>query len=150
MKFRRRLFGLLFAAALPMAAALLPCPAANAAAVNAAAVDASVPAEYGYTMELSPPSATIHAGGTTRITVSFHADRHLYGTPVDLSVSGLPDGVTASVSPRTPRIGGTAKLTFTTASSSPAGPFALTVTAITLSSDPIGTSTPFALTISTG
>jgi hypothetical protein len=74
---------------------------------------------------------------------------HLYGTPVALSVSGLPGGVTASFSPRTATIGGRSVLTLTAAPPSAAGPFAVTVTAITLSSDPIGTSAPLSLTIST-
>ena len=38
-------------------------------------------------------------GHRTRITISFQAATDLYGTPVTLSVSGLPCGVTASFSP---------------------------------------------------
>jgi hypothetical protein len=100
-----------------------------------------------YTMELSPSSAMVRAGHTTTTTVSFSASRRLYSTPVDLSVSGLPNGVTASFSPATPRIGYTSTLTLTAAPSSAAGTSVLTVTAITESTDPIGTSTTFDLTI---
>ena len=101
-----------------------------------------------YTMRLSPPSVTVRAGYRTRISVSFQATTDLYGTPVALSISGLPSGVTASFSPPVATIGGRSVLTLTAAPSSAAGAFAVTVTAITLSSDPIGTSTPLGLTIS--
>ena len=101
-----------------------------------------------YTMRLSPSSVAVRAGHRTRIPVSFQAPADLYGTPVALSVSGLPDGVTASFSPSTAVIGGRSVLTLTAAPSSAVGAFAATVTAMTLSSDPIGTSAPLGLTIS--
>ena len=100
-----------------------------------------------YTMRLSPSSVTVRAGYRTRITISFQAAADLYGTPVTLSVSGLPSGVTASFSPSTAIIGGHAVLTLTAAPSAVAGASALTVTAMTESSDPIGTTTPLGLTI---
>jgi len=108
---------------------------------------APAPGDY-YTMQLSPSSVTVRPGYRTRITVSFQAPADLDGTPVTLSTSGLPSGVTASFSPRTPTIGGRAVLTLTAASSTAPGAFAATVTAITVSSDPIGTSTPLGLTVS--
>ena len=101
-----------------------------------------------YTMQLSPSSVTVRAGYRTRISVSFQAPADLYGTAVDLSVSGLPSGVTASFSPSTPTIGGHSVLTLTAASSTAPGAFTATVIAITLSSDPIGTTAPLALAIS--
>ncbi len=135
LKARRRFLGLLFAAALSAGAAVVPLSAAHATTGY-------------YTMQLSPAAAAIQAGDTTSITVSFHASRSLRHTRVDLSVSGLPSGVTASFSPATPRIGGTSTLTLTAAPSSSAGAVALTVNAITIDpSDPIGTSTAFDLTV---
>src|SRR6266700_1247218 len=135
LKARRRFLGLLFAAALSAGAAVVPLSAAHATTGY-------------YTMQLSPASAAIQAGDTTSITVSFHASRHLRHLRLDLSVSGLPSGVTASFSPATPRIGGTSTLTLTAAPSSSAGAVALTVNAITIDpSDPIGTSTAFDLTV---
>ena len=101
-----------------------------------------------YTMRLSPSPVTVRAGHRTRITISFQAPADLRGTPVALSVSGLPGGVTASFSPSAAAIGGRPVLTLAAAPSSAAGAFAATVTAMTLSSDPIGTSTPLGLTIS--
>ena len=114
--------------------------------VTSAIHSAPSPDSY-YTRALSPSSVTVRAGHRTRIAVSFQATADLYGTPVALSVSGLPSGVTASFSPRTALIGGRAVLTLTAAPSSAAGAFAVTVIAITLSSDPIGTSAPLGLTI---
>jgi hypothetical protein len=143
--------------ALLMAAGGSQAAFASQAATNQAATSANVtsdvhsaasPDSY-YTMRLSPSSVTVRAGYRTRITISFRAAADLYGTPVTLSVSGLPSGVTASFSPPAATIGGRSVLTLTAAPSSAAGAFAATVTAMTLSSDPIGTSTPLGLTIST-
>jgi hypothetical protein len=114
--------------------------------VTTGAHSALAPDSY-YTMQLSPSSVTLRAGYRTRITISFRAPADLYGTPVDLSISGLPGGVTASFAPPTATIGGRAVLTLTAAPSSVAGTFAATVTAMSESSDPIGTSTPLGLTI---
>ena len=102
-----------------------------------------------YTMHLSSAAATVRPGGTTKTVISFTAGRRLYGYRVDLSVTGLPEGATASFSPRRPRVGGHSTLTITTAPSSAAGAFALTISAIISppSSDPIGTTTTFGLTI---
>jgi hypothetical protein len=137
--------------ALLMAAGGSPAAFASQAAATANVTSdihsAPSPDSY-YTMRLSPSSVAVRAGHRARITVSFQAATDLYGTPVALSVSGLPGGVTASFSPSTAVIGGRSVLTLTAAPSSAAGPFAATVTAMTLSSDPIGTSAPLGLTIS--
>ena len=130
--------------------AALASPAAHTAAHTGATAGvtsvAHAPDSY-YTMRLSRSSVALQAGHQTRIAISFLAPAALYGVPVALSVSGLPDGVTASFSPSTVAIGGHAVLTLTAAQSLPAGTFAATVTAMSLSSDPIGTTTPLGLTI---
>ncbi|HEY7325378.1 MAG TPA: hypothetical protein VH520_11190 [Streptosporangiaceae bacterium] len=145
---------LLKAALLPTAL-LMAAGGSQAAFASQAATSANVtsgvhsetsPDSY-YTMRLSPSSVTVRAGYRTRITISFRAAADLYGTPVTLSVSGLPSGVTASFSPPAATIGGRSVLTLTAAPSSAAGAFAATVIAMTLSSDPIGTSEPLGLTI---
>ena len=137
--------------ALLMAAGGSPAAFASQAAATANVTSdihsAPSPDSY-YTMRLSPSSVAVRAGHRTGIIVSFQAPADLYGTPVTLSVSGLPGGVTASFSPSIAVIGGRSVLTLTAAPSSAAGAFAATVTAMTLSSDPIGTSTPLGLTIS--
>ena len=121
--------------------------AATTANVTSGVHSASSQDSY-YTMRLSPSSVTVQAGHRTRIIISFRAPADLYGTAVTLSVSGLPSGVTASVSPPTATIGGLSVLTVTAAPASAAGAFQATVIAMTLSSDPIGTSAPLGLTIS--
>jgi len=121
----------------------------TAATAHVTSGDHAAPAQDSYyTMQLSPSSVTVRPGYRTRITVSFQATADLYGTPVTLSISGLPSGITASFAPRTATIGGRAVLTLTAAPTSAAGAFTATVTAITVSSDPIGTSTPLGLTVS--
>jgi hypothetical protein len=100
-----------------------------------------------YTMKLSASSVTVRAGHRTRIAVSFQTTAGLAGTPVALSVSGLPSGVTASFSPPATTIGSRSVLTLTTASSTRAGEFAANVIALTLSSDPIGTRTALAISV---
>jgi hypothetical protein len=119
---------------------------ATAGATAGVTSGAHAPDSY-YTMRLSRSSVAVRAGHQTRIAISFLAPAALYGVPVALSVSGLPDGVTASFSPSTVAIGGHAVLTLTAAPSLAAGTFAVTVTAMSLSSDPIGTTTPLGLTI---
>jgi len=130
--------------------AALASPAAHTGATAGATAGvtsgAQAPDSY-YTMRLSRSSVAVRAGHQTRIAISFLAPAALYGVPVALSVSGLPDGVTASFSPSTVAIGGHAVLTLTAAPSLAAGTFAVTVTAMSLSSDPIGTTTPLGLTI---
>ena len=142
----------LLPAALLMAAggsqAAFASQAAAAANVTSGSHTAPSPDSY-YTMQLSPSSVTVRAGCQTRIAISFHATPSLAGTPVALSVSGLPSGVTASFSQATTVIGGRSVLTLNVAPSGTAGQFAVTVIAMSLSSDPIGTSTPLGLTITT-
>ena len=130
--------------------AALASPATATASVTravATGVRAAHSPDGYYTMRLSRSSVAVRAGHQTRIAISFLAPAALYGVPVALSVSGLPDGVTASFSPSTVAIGGHAVLTLTAAPSLAAGTFAVTVTAMSLSSDPIGTTTPLGLTI---
>jgi hypothetical protein len=137
-------------AALLMAAGGTPTAFASQAAppANVTSLPSAPSPDSYYTMRLSPSPVTIRAGHRTRITISFRAPADLYGTPVTLSVSGLPGGVTASFSPPAAVIGGRPVLTLTAAPSTAAGAFEATVTAMTLSSDPIGTSAPLGLTIS--
>jgi hypothetical protein len=99
-----------------------------------------------YTMRLSPSAPRLRAGESTTVSIRFRAGHRLYGVPVEMSVTGLPSGVTASFTPDTPLIGEPATLTLTSAGF-PKGTFTASVTAITISSDPIGTTAPLNLTI---
>jgi hypothetical protein len=122
--------------------------AGQAAAHVAGGVHSAPAPDSYYTMRLSRSSVAVRAGHPTRVAVSFRSAADLAGTPVTLSVSGLPTGVTASFSPPTTIIGGRSVLTLTAAPASAAGAFAVTVTAMTLSSDPIGTSASLGVTVS--
>jgi hypothetical protein len=145
----------LLKAALVPTAVLIAAGGSPAAFASQAAPPANVTSSHSapspdsyYTMRLNPSPVTIRAGHRTKISISFRAPADLHGTPVTLSVSGLPGGVTASFSPPAAAIGGRSILTLTAAPSTAAGVSEATVTAMTLSSDPIGTSSPLGLTIS--
>lgn len=135
------------AAVLGSTAAYATAPATSATTSTSAGARAP---EYSYTMHLSAGAATVRPGGTATTIITFDASRRLQGLPVDMSVTGLPAGATATFSPRRPRVGGHTTLTVTTASGTPAGATTITVSAIinVLSSDPIGTTSPFQLTVS--
>jgi hypothetical protein len=126
-----------------------PALAGESTATGQSGTAASVYPPVSYTMQLSSASATVPAGTATRTTVSFRGSRSLYDAPVDLSISGLPSGVTPSFSPPTPLISGSSILILSTAPASVAGTFTITVNAIVTldGGDPIGTSTTFDLTI---
>ena len=108
---------------------------------------AGVTAHSTYRMRLSSHAATVRPGGRTLTIVAFSPYDTMHRCEVDLSVLGLPVGVTAKFV-RHP--GGRSMLKLTAAKSSPAGTFALTVSAIVTppTGDPAGTSAPFSLTIS--
>jgi hypothetical protein len=153
---RRRTRTTLVGSALLAAAALvgpvmaLPAFAADAAPARSVSSTLIDPTTY-YTMNLSTTAATIQPGGQVRTTITFDASRNLHGAPVDLSVSGLPAGATATFSPAQTRVGGQATLTITAGSTSTVGTSTVTVSAIITSFgiDPIGTTAPFQLTIAT-
>jgi hypothetical protein len=132
-------------------------PAALLMAVSGSAVAlASEPAAAGslatqqypnYTMRLNPADPHLVAGEPTTVRITFRAGHRLYGVPVELSTTGLPNGVIATFNPATPRIGERATMSLVTSVGFPKGRFTVSVTAITISSDPIGTTTPMVLTI---
>ena len=142
-------------ALLPTALLLMAAAGSQVALASQPAATANVPAggvsapasDSYYTMKLSSPSATVSSRHLARIAISFRAPADLHGTPVALSVTGLPSGVTAQFSPPTTVIGGHAILTLSAAPSSAGGTFAVSVIAMSQSSDPIGTSTTLDLTV---
>jgi len=81
-----------------------------------------------FTLSASPASQSVTQGGSTTYTVTLSPTGGFTGS-VDLTISGLPAGATASFAP-TPITGGsgTSTLTVTTAASTPAGSFPLTIT----------------------
>jgi hypothetical protein len=127
-------------ASMPLAFALVFTGTTTAASAAAGSTD-------DYTIHFSATSATTTAGGTTRTVVSFTSEPYLRHTRVTLSVSHLPDGVTATFRPATPQLGGRSVLTLRTSPTTPRGKVPVIVAAITLSSDPIGTSAAFGLSV---
>jgi hypothetical protein len=104
-----------------------------------------------FTISASPSSVTVTQGGTATSTITI-TSLNGFSSPVALTASGLPNGVTASFSPVsvTPPPGGsaTSTLTFTAAVDAATGTFTVTVTgtsgslshstSITLTVNPIG------------
>ncbi|MGW1052188.1 carbohydrate binding domain-containing protein [Streptomyces sp. NPDC002521] len=80
-----------------------------------------------FSVSLSPATAAVDPGATATATVKTSVTSG-GAQPVDLSVSGAPSGVTASLSPSSVTAGGTATLTVKTAASTAPGTYTLTVT----------------------
>ncbi|MFF7993526.1 M28 family peptidase [Kitasatospora xanthocidica] len=98
----------------------------------------SVPAQSGdpsctpsgnndFSLSLGPASGSVQPGASTTATVSTALTS---GTAqsVNLSVSGAPAGVTATVSPSSVQTGSSATLTLAASASAPAGTYVITVT----------------------
>jgi hypothetical protein len=80
-----------------------------------------------FSISASPAVQTVNQGAGTSFTVSTATTA---GSPqaVNLSVSGLPTGATATFNPASVTSGGTSTMSVTTASSSPAGTYTITIT----------------------
>jgi len=120
---------------------------AFALVLAAPAVAAVAASSDTYTMNLSKSVVTVRAGGQGSTVITFTESSRLENTRVDLSVTGLPAGVTAIFFPAKPCLCGSSILALRTSTSTPVGATTLTVTAITRSSDPIGVSDPLTLNI---
>ncbi|MFJ3790028.1 glycosyl hydrolase family 18 protein [Kitasatospora sp. NPDC090091] len=99
-----------------------------------------------FSVGVSPNSATVAAGSSTTATVSTAVTTGS-AQSVNLTVTGAPAGVTATVSPATVTAGGTATLTVSTTSAATAGSYPLTVTGGAPSGSHTGT---FNLTVTGG
>ncbi|MFF3917566.1 carbohydrate binding domain-containing protein [Streptomyces sp. NPDC001852] len=80
-----------------------------------------------FSVSLSPASASVDPGATATATVKTSVTSGSART-VDLTVSGAPGGVTASLSPSSVTAGGTSTLTVRTAAGTAPGTYPLTVT----------------------
>jgi hypothetical protein len=78
-----------------------------------------------FSLSASPTSLTVPRGGSGNSTLTVAGQNGFSGS-VNLSVTGLPNGVTAAFSPTATTT--TSKVTFTVGSSTPAGIYPLTVT----------------------
>ncbi|BCJ61339.1 S8 family peptidase [Micromonospora endophytica] len=85
-----------------------------------------VPPTQDFGLTVTPGAGTIDPGGSTTVTVGTTTT---VGTPhsVQLSVTGLPAGVTAAFSPAVVTSGGTATLTLSSTAATPSGLYSLTV-----------------------
>jgi regulation of enolase protein 1 (concanavalin A-like superfamily) len=80
-----------------------------------------------FSISASPSSQTVIQGNNTTYTTSISALNGFTGT-VNLSVSGLPTGATASFNPTSVAGSGSSTLTVSTATTTPAGMYRLTIT----------------------
>jgi len=80
-----------------------------------------------FSLGISPSSRSIKRGSSTTYTVSASSQGSFSGS-VSLSVSGLPNGASASFTPTSVVAPGSATLKITTSNSAPRGTFVLTVT----------------------
>ena len=80
-----------------------------------------------YTIGATPGSQSISQGSSATYTTSISGLNGFTGT-VNLSVSGLPTGATASFNPTSITASGSSSLAVTTATSTPAGAYTLTIT----------------------
>jgi len=80
-----------------------------------------------FSISATPASQTVTAGGSTTYTTSISALSGFTGT-VNLSISGLPSGATASFNPASVAGAGNSTLTVATSSTTPAGSYTLTIT----------------------
>jgi hypothetical protein len=117
------------------------------ALVLAAPAVAAVAASDTFTIDISRTVVTVPAGGQGSTVIRFTEPPKLEDTRVDLSVTGLPAGVTANFFPPKPCLCGSSILALQTSASTPVGATMLTVTAVTRSTGPITVSAPLTLSV---
>lgn len=91
-------------------------------------VSALGPQTPGFSVTVAPGSQTVSPGGGTSYTVTV-TFLNGYSGNVGLTVSGLPNGVTASLNPTSLNTSGTSTLTINTATTIANGSYGLTITA---------------------
>jgi hypothetical protein len=88
-------------------------------------VQLNVTLATGFTMVLSPPAATVVDGQSTTYTLT--VNRGLLAGPISLSLSGVPQNATATVSPSLSLLGNTATVKVSTATNVVPGTYLITV-----------------------
>ncbi|GHH73867.1 chitinase [Streptomyces sulfonofaciens] len=106
----------------------------------------TAPPSNDFSLGLSPASGSVTAGNSTTARVSTAVTAGSAQT-VNLSVSGAPSGVTASLSPTSVTAGGSATLTLRTSASAASGTYTLTVSG---AGDKAGHTATYTLTITGG
>ncbi len=97
-----------------------------------------------FAVSVAPSSQNINRGGTALYNIGI-TETNDFIDPVNLSIAGLPAGVTASFSPPAPVPPANAVLSLTASASAPTGTYSLTVTG---TSGALVRSAPIALTVS--
>ena len=120
---------------------------AFALVLAAPAVAAVAASSDTFTINISKTVVTVQAGGQGSTVIRFTEPPKLEDTRVDLSVTGLPAGVTANFFPPKPCLCGSSILALQTSTSTPVGASTLTVTAVTRSTNPITVSAPLTLSV---
>lgn len=112
-------------ASTPIGSHLLRITATSGSQSASVTVQLSVSLATGFTMVLSPPVATVVDGQSTTYTLT--VDRGLLAGPIALSVSGVPQFATATVSPSLSLLGNTATVRISTATNVVPGTYLITV-----------------------
>jgi hypothetical protein len=104
------------------------------------------PPTNGFSVSVSPTSASVAAGSSTTATVSTKVTSGS-AQSVALSASGAPSGVTVSFSPSSVTAGSSSTVTFATTSSTASGTYPITITGAGSSADETAT---YTLTVTGG
>lgn len=99
-----------------------------------------------YSLSLSPSSKSISQGSSSTITVTTNSVGG-FSSPITLTASSLPSGVTASFSPNPVSPGSSSTLTLNASSTATIGTLTLNINGV---ASPLSRSTPLSLTITPG
>ncbi|WP_182380270.1 hypothetical protein [Nocardioides sp. WS12] len=109
----------------PVGTHFLKITATNGASTTTVTVKLVVTLPTGFTMTLAPPLRTVVDGETTSFTLNIN--RGLLAGPIGLTLSGVPQYATATVSPSLSILGNTATITIRTATNVVPGTYLITV-----------------------
>lgn len=112
-------------ASTPIGSHLLKITAASSNQSVSVTVTLNVTLATGFTMVLSPPGATVVDGESTTYTLT--VDRGLLAGPIALSITGVPQFATATVSPSLSLLGNTATVRISTATNVVPGTYLIIV-----------------------
>ncbi|WP_207005897.1 hypothetical protein [Nocardioides aromaticivorans] len=112
-------------ASTPVGSHLVRITATSAGQSASVTFQLNVTLATGFTMVLSPPAATVVDGQSTSYTLT--VNRGLLAGPISLSVTGVPQFATATVSPSLSLLGNTATVRISTATNVVPGTYLVTV-----------------------
>lgn len=115
----------LTSASTPVGSSTLLITATNGSQSRTVSVQLNVTLPTGFTMLLSPPVATVVDGESTSFALS--VNRGLLTGPIGLSITGVPQFATATVTPSLSLLGSTATVRISTATNVLPGTYLITV-----------------------